>query len=353
MKILLAGNWRWMIYEEAFGQALAGQGWQVIKFSFATFFDGKFGRIQEAIPVPGPALIKLNKSILKKAKAEKPDVALIWRGTHIHPRTIREMNRMGITTVSYNNDDPFGPKNHVNVPWHHHLLWHWYLKGIRRYRINFFFRKVNVMEAVDYGARNASVLKPYFVPWKDRPVDLSPIERKNYECDVVFIGHYEPDGRVKYLRALVESGFRVRLFGDEYWRKDVLGDLSSYFGEIRRAEDDSYAKALCGAKICLAFFSKLNRDTYTRRCFEIPACGRLMLAERTDDLGEMFEENKEACYFSSCDELIKKVQWLISNPEISENIAKAGMKRVWSDGHDVESRASQFINAIKVECTID
>ena len=72
-----------------------------------------------------------------------------------------------------------------------------------------------------------------------------------------------------------------------------------YFAPIEPVFGDDYAKALCGAKVCLAFLSKLNRDSYTRRCFEIPACGNVMLAERTADLCRMFKEDEEACFFSS------------------------------------------------------
>ena len=71
-----------------------------------------------------------------------------------------------------------------------------------------------------------------------------------------------------------------------------------------------------------------------------------MLAERTDDLLQMFKENEEACFFSSNKELVEKARWLIDNPNIREEIAQAGMKRVWEDGHDVTSRARYFIETI-------
>ena len=68
-----------------------------------------------------------------------------------------------------------------------------------------------------------------------------------------------------------------------------------------------------------------------------------MLAERTDDLIQFFKEDEEACFFSSPEELVSKAQWLISNPVIRERIAQSGLRRVWADGHDVESRASDFL----------
>jgi len=347
MKILLAGDWRWPIYEQAFSRALSELGQEVIPFHFKNFFAGPVGYCQSAVPLPGPALLKLNRRLLETAKSRRPDVVLVWRGTHVLPRTIARLNRAGITTVSYNNDDPFVPRRRSHTPWHQAFLWHWYLQALRYYRYNFFYRKINVTEALQAGAAHAAVLKPYFIPWRDRPVTLTAEEQERFGCDVVFVGHYEPDGRVDSLRALVEAGFSVRLFGDSTWNRSVLGkDLCGYFGKVTPANGEDYAKALCGAKVCLAFLSKHNRDTYTRRCFEIPACGRVMLAERTDDLLCMFEEGRDACFFSHGDELLIKAKWLLENPCISEAIAESGRMRVLADGHDVKSRASEFLSSV-------
>ncbi len=300
------------------------------------------------MPILGPAMLRFNRALLRFLNRERADLLLAWRCTHLLPSTIKTINAMGIVTASYNNDDPFGPAVHSNVPWHHHFLWFWYLRGLKYYQLNFFYRQVNVAEAMQRGALHTDVLKPYFIPWQDRPVKLTEDEMKRFGCDVVFAGHYEPDDRMNHLRAMVQSGLSVKVFGGGYWTTKVLGDLYSYFAPIVPAEGDDYTKALCGAKVCLAFLSKLNRDTYTRRCFEIPACGRVMLVERTNDLLSMFVEDKEACFFSSSEELVAKAKWLVENPDIADKIAQAGLQRVWADGHDVKSRAAEFIAAIQM-----
>lgn len=187
----------------------------------------------------------------------------------------------------------------------------------------------------------------WFVPDIHRPLVLAKDELQRYQTDVVFVGHYEPDGREKSIQALAYSGIKIKLWGGRYWNRAVLGTLYDHLAPIVHAEGEEYVKALCGAKVCLCFLSKLNRDTYTRRCFEIPACGRVMLAERTDDLLQLFNENEEACFFSSNEELVEKAQWLIDNPDIREQIARAGLRRVWADGHDVGSRAQSFLSAIE------
>ena len=93
--------------------------------------------------------------------------------------------------------------------------------------------------------------------------------------------------------------------------------------------------------------SKLNRDTYTTRCFEIPACGSLLLSERTDDLRLMFREMEEAVFFSSPEELVEKALWLKSRPDEIERIAAAGMRRVQEDCHSAEGRMRQLVAVLK------
>ena len=343
VKIVIAGNWRWPQYEKAFAYGLGILGHQVIPFRTTEFFKGFLGKQQGALPIPGPALLRLNAALVRLVNDSKPDLFLAWRCTHLLPSTIKTINSLGVETASYNNDDPFGPSIHGNVPRHHHILWYWYLRSLKYFKLNIFYRQLNVAEATARGALHAHVLKPYFLPWQDRPVELNEEDKKRFACDVVFVGHYEADGREIHLKALAQSGLSVKLFGGGYWTPKVLGDSYSYFAPISPVEGDDYTKALCGAKVCLAFLSRLNRDTYTRRCFEIPACGRVMLAERTDDLLSMFEEDKEACFFSSTEELVAKAKWLINNPAMADQIAQAGLRRVWADGHDVKNRATEFI----------
>lgn len=346
MKILIVGAWAWPQYEEAFAQGLRDSGVEVSAVSTSKFFKGFWGRIQQSIPFPGVALLILNRLVVEAVKVQKPDLVLFWRPTHVLPTTISKIKKMGVQTASYNNDDPFGPQAHGNVPWHHHFLWHWYIKCLPKFDYNFFYRKINCEEAKEHGARHADVLLPYFIPSQDRPMQLAASEVERYETEVVFVGHYEPDGRAGSLRALVSAGIRVKLWGGHYWSRAVLGDLYDRFEPVVPAEGDAYGKALCGAKVCLCFLSKLNRDKYTRRCFEIPAYGKVMLAERTDILMQFFKEDEEACFFSTPEELVFKAKWLINNPDVRTRIAQAGLQRVWSDGHDVSTRAKQFLEAL-------
>jgi hypothetical protein len=353
VKILLAGNWQWDQYEAACANALDKLGHEVRPFSFSRFFGGRLGHYQNVLAaLPGPAALGLNRGLVDCAEEFQPCMSLFWRGTHVWPATLRKIRGLGGRLASYNNDDPFGPPI-GGTPWHHRYLWRWYLNGLPEFDTTFVYRSINVTEAIAAGARNVQVLLPYFVPEVHHPIDLDPTDVRRFGCDVVFVGHYEPDGRELYLAALVKAGLHVRLFGGGYWTSEVLGDLADYFGDIKAVRAKEYTKALCGAKMCLAFLSKLNRDTYTRRCFEIPACGRVLLSERTADLQRFFREDHEAVFFSDPSELVRKALWLRDSPQKAAEIAKAGMRRVIADRHDVMGRMEQMLTTIIGDRRID
>lgn len=346
LKFLIVGSWLWEQYEDAFAKSLSLNKIKIEKFETSVFFSGFLGKYAEAIPFPSLKLFSLNRSLIKFVEENNYDAVIFWRPTHFLPSTINYINQKGIKTISYNNDDPFGPYTHKLAPWHHRFLWYWYFKSLPLFNKNFFYREINCKEAKSIGIKHAELLMPYFLPWRDRPLELNQEDQKKFLCDVTFIGHYENDGREKYIQALASSSIDFKLWGGEYWTEEVLGDAYDLLTPINSVYGEEYVKAINGSKICLCFLSKINRDKYTRRCFEIPAMGKVLLSERTDELSSIFIENKEAVFFSSVEEMMEKIEWLLKNPDICHNIGKAGMKKSWDAGLDIHSRTKVFLGQI-------
>jgi spore maturation protein CgeB len=90
--------------------------------------------------------------------------------------------------------------------------------------------------------------------------------------------------------------------------------------------------------------SKLNNDTYTLRCFEIPACGTALFSEWSEDLSNLFQDGVNAVLFKSEQELVDRVKYYLSHPTELQELAYRGYELVKSKGHDVYSRASWLVN---------
>ena len=115
------------------------------------------------------------------------------------------------------------------------------------------------------------------------------------------------------------------LFRDEsspYW-----GKIQSHW-KGKAVYGREYTAAIQGAKICLGFLSKGNRDLHTRRSAEIPYSGGLFCAQRTEEHLEMFEEGKEAVFWDDAKECASICKTLIEKDDLRDSIRKAGMIKI-------------------------
>jgi spore maturation protein CgeB len=274
----------------------------------------------------------------------KPELIFIYRGTHIKPQTLARIKALlpHAIIAGYNNDDPFGP----GQP---RMLWRHFLKCLPLYDLTLAYRRHNIAEYEAHGAQAVRLLRSWFMPERNHPVDMRDADRTKFSSDVVFVGHYESDGRLELLEEVVSQGYKLRLFGPGYdWDPAIAG--SRWLKDQRPVQlvwGEDYNKALCGAKVALCFFSRLNRDTYTRRCFEIPATGTLMLCEYSDDAADLFAPGREADFFRDGRELSTKLQLYLHDDALRTQVAAGGKMRVWADGHDVISRMRQLLQWVE------
>jgi len=353
MRVLVAGDWHSELHEEVAAQALRDLGHEVVEFHWAPYFsvsEGVFRGFRNLLLkfqnkyIVGPIIIKINKLFISSALNFKPDMIFVYRGTHINRKALEEIKNYlpKCILVGYNNDDPFSPQSAS-------YLWSTFLKAIPAYDLMLAYRHANIDEYRHCGARRVELLRSWFVPKRNYPVQLSDDDEKNFLTDVVFVGHYENDQRLEYLEEIVKQGIGLKIFGPGYDWDPVLkhSPILNTLPPVKLVWGEDYNKALCGSKIALCFFSKLNRDTYTRRCFEIPATGTVMLSEFSEDLASIYVEGKEADYFRSKAEMIVKIRKYLNDSVTRESVASAGLQRVNHDGHDVLSRMQQVVKWVK------
>ncbi len=348
MKILVVGDWHSELHEEPLYKSLASQGHDVLRFSWHQYFLPKahlrfikntFLRVQNKYRI-GPSVDKINKDLIHFVEENDPDVVFFYRGSHIYPKTLEKIKitRNEIILIGYNNDDPFSPL----YPW---WVWRHFKGSLRLLDLVLSYRLSNIDEYYANGARSVKLFRSWYLPEINKPVDLNTEDNNRYSCDVTFIGHFENDGREEYLEEVLKNDFSLNLFGPGYDWDPVIKKLKLLKTKIpvKLLWGKEYNKGLCGSKIALCFLSKLNRDTYTRRCFEIPASGTMMLSEYSDDLANLFEEGKEIVFFKDKEEMINKIKFYLAHDHQRISIANAGLQRVRKDGHDIDSRASQLL----------
>jgi spore maturation protein CgeB len=349
MKVLIVGDWHSNLHEEVAAKALERLGHEVERFGWHRYFRARKRLKQYWLRAQnkylfGYQLIRINLDLIETARRFQPNMIFIYRGTHVFATTIRTIREVvpSIVVVGYNNDDPFAP-GHIPGMWRH------FIAALPELDLALAYRQANIPDFVKAGAKRVELLRSWYVPEINHPQVLSPNEQKRFECDVVFVGHYESDMRMKCLEEVVKRGWHLRIFGHEHGWKIALraSPILRSFAPVFPVWGADYNNALCGAKIALCFLSKLNRDTYTRRCFEIPASGTMLMCERTSDMEGLFSAEAEADYFSSPEELGLKLDVYLRDEQKRISVAEAGRAKVVAAGHDVDTRMRKVVSWVE------
>ncbi len=327
------------IYEPAWVKALNDLGVPTTLFDSHRYtLPGLFGRIERRLLL-GPGIRRMHGQLLQQVKEQRPDCLLLFQGHYFSAAILQELKKFTFVT-GYHNDDPFGSSRHM-------LRYRHLLPALPHYHGYHFYRAINVEEARLLGQPRASLVLPAYLPWLDYPRQLSPAQQQHWGCEVIFAGHWEDDQRVACLTALAQQNIHLRIYGGErYWRRHLPAPLYRQTGPALHLPGEDYRLALSGAKIGLCFVSKRNRDQYTRRTFEIPACGLFLMAERTPWMAETFQEGKEAEFFASAEELVEKVRFYLQHETARQRIATAGRARVIQGGHDLHSRLRGWLKEV-------
>jgi len=276
-----------------------------------------------------------NETILAAVQQGSFDMVWIEKGLTISPATLGKVRAVqpACRIIGFSLDDVMNPGNQSRHFFRGLPLYDWYITN----------KSYNVPELKGLGCRRVVFMDNAYDPATHRPMPVSVEERKRLGGSVGFIGQWEPD-RAGSLRALARAGVPVRVWGYTWERmRDAPGGLTL---ENRPLWGEDYAKALCAFDINLCFLRKCNRDLQTTRSIEIPACGAFMLAERTHEHLRLFEERKEAEFFSDERELLEKTRYYLEHNEDRLKIAQGGHDRCLRSGYSYQERLQKVLALI-------
>jgi spore maturation protein CgeB len=162
---------------------------------------------------------------------------------------------------------------------------------------------------------------------------------------VVFIGLAEPS-REEMIQYLIDSAITVKLVGfgwSRFIKRNADNKYLKYLGTAVYGQE--YSELIGSSKFALGLLSKRFPELHTTRTFEIPACGTALLTERNNEMEELFNED-EVIYFSSQEELVKRLRFFLENPLALKVLTQKGHKRVSNSGYDYPSIISSILGRI-------
>lgn len=303
----------------------------------------------------GSVVDGINDAVLAAAREFKP--SLIWADKQEFLRidTLHELRKLGPRLLH------FTPDPYFTLSWKRTPLMD---EAMGTFDILVYCKSY---ERVAYEALNQQTI---YMPlgYCDETHRPLPSNDPRWQCGVGFLGGWEPR-REQMLHAVAETGADLKIWGG-YWeflkdgratlrRKIILKQLAGADGfAIHRdprlapclqgdeVYGDDYARALTGSRIGLGFLRKVCPDQHTTRTFEIPACGSMLLADRTDEHREFFEEGREAEFFDAEEELIDKVRFYTAHDIARDKIAAAGLDRCHSSGYSYLERMRGAMEAV-------
>jgi len=274
-----------------------------------------------------PLLRRAGKLLLRESLCYRPDVIWVEQGSSLRRRDLEEIRRQtSAFFVHYTPDSLCAPG------WKPALR----ERVFAAYDLCITSKPRDMDTLRTLGAPRVMLTYQGYNPLVHRPLPLSAEDAARYGCDIAFVGQRMRD-RARSLRNLIDAvPCSIHLYG-RHWER---GRTGLRLGPLQRGwvAGDAYAKALSGAKICLAFLNHEVDDKCTSRVFEIPACGGFMLAERTRELLELFAEKHEADYFGDDEELCDKARFYLAHDELRRRIARAGYARALGSGYSWEHR---------------
>jgi spore maturation protein CgeB len=305
----------------------------------------------------GSVVDEINAIILRAGREFRPDLVWADKQEYVRAETVEDLRRIGARTVH------FTPDPYFSLAWKRTQLMDEtmgtfdaliYCKSYERAQYESLGKAVVYMP-LGYCDEVHRPLVSHDARWK---------------CAVGFLGGWEPR-RERLLHAITTAGVDLKIWGG-YWdflrdgkwtmrRQIILRQLAGkekfrfhrdeglalahQGGEVYA---DDYARALTGSEIGLGFLRTVCPDQHTTRTFEIPACGSMLLADRTEEHQNFFEEGKEAEFFDSSEELVDKVKFYGINAAARKRIADNGYKRCKDSGYAYICRMTDALQRLSL-----
>lgn len=286
------------------------------------------------LPVPLPESNDENNKICHLIDQNKYDVVWIDKGVTIRPQTLLyiKQKQPQCKLVSYSPDNMALRHNQSKQ----------YLQCIPLYD-HIYTNKSYILDAMrKLGARDIHFVNNTYEGSFHHPFKLTIEEKQSLGGDVGFVGAWEKE-RCESILYLVDHGIRIRVWGAGKWM-NYANYSPNLLIEGKWLKGEDYSKALAAFRINLCFLRKMNFDTQTTRTVEIPACGGFMLAERTDEHLAMFNEDMEAAFFSSNEELLEKCNYYLSHEEERAAVALAGRNRCVESDYSNENMIKKILS---------
>jgi spore maturation protein CgeB len=255
-----------------------------------------------------PLLALYSRRLLRRLLSAAAELIWVGKGAWAMPWVWSEFKRQRPATklVCYNADNPIVTHSRGgNRPW--------VTASIPCYDLYVTYNGQLLDALLRAGARRVLRLPFAWDPVVHPVLQVSDAERRQYACDVIFVGNGDAS-RERWLdRILHEAGSRgwgLAVYGS--WRncrsprvREAIRGTALYGADM--------VKAVRSAKIGLNILREQNEGSHNMRTFEIPGCGGFMISQHSPEQEEFFPAGEAAAYFNDARDAADQITALLGN----------------------------------------
>jgi spore maturation protein CgeB len=282
-----------------------------------------------------PGNLAVNWFAMRLAAQSAIRYAIVTNGWELRAKTVAAMRRSlahrGGGIACFLCDDPFNPV-HRDKSW---------LDALLEYTVVVSTKRQVIEDLKALGCGNVKYARFGYHPPIHRPVNSSDFGFR--PVDVSFAGNADAD-RLPVLGGLAEGApeLALSLFGNGWREHLALRHIA-----LPQVVGLEYSAAMRAGTVCPCLVRRANRDGHVMRSFELPAMGAFMLAERTEEHLEIFDEGVHCDYWGSVDELVEKCRWYAKRPQEAASLARAAHELIRSAPNTYGDRALEVIDMIR------
>lgn len=208
----------------------------------------------------------------------------------------------------------------------------------------FFFINSASVEA----ARRAGYSHCAYLPHAVDPTVFRPLQHIARSLDFAFVGLWSQK-RQRFLEAALEVSENGAVYGPKWWRKTYKDPRLRRIVKGRYIGGEPLVRLYNSAKIVINVTewgagSGARRSGMTMRLFEVPACGTLLLTDRSTEIEAAVTPGEHVATFVDVDEFRAKLRHYLQHERERERLAASGMEHVRSQ-HSYDRMADTLIGA--------
>ena len=279
---------------------------------------------------------ELDDAICSAVSNDRFDVVWIDKGIFISSDSFRYIRKKqpGCKIIGYSPDNMLLRHNQSQL----------FLDTFKYYDYFITTKSYITVGLKELGCANIIFVDNAYEPTFHHQYSITPEEKKLLGGEIGFIGMWEQD-RGNSILYLAKHGLNIRVWGGGKWL-DYEGIYPNLKIEKEGLYSSDYNKAISAFNISLCFLRKANCDQQTTRTMEIPACGSLLMAERTPEHERLFKDGVEAVFFTTDEDLLEKCEYYISHPDEAVAIARAGKLKCETAGYSNEQMIRKVLTSI-------